>query len=151
MIDSPVFNQAADGAGTDECGGFDGHAHALGYFDDGFDVVFVGARRAVGTDLHARIYDFSREGFGVGIGARAGAGEADVYSVNAERFHQVQDFDFFGDGGIVDRGVLQAVAECLVVEHDAAAYRDFGAGVRVPVVNEFVFHCWMASGAKAPW
>ena len=141
MIDGPVFNQAADGAGTDEGGCFDGHAHALGNFDDGLDVVLVRARGAVGADLHARGYDFAGEGFSVGVGARAGAGQADIHGVDAERFHQVKDFDFFGDGGIVDRRVLQTVTEGFVVEHDATIDGDFGAGVCVPVVDEFVFHC----------
>ena len=39
--------------------------------------------------------DFASEGFGVGVSARAGAGQADIHCVDAQRFHQVQDFDFF--------------------------------------------------------
>ena len=41
------------------------------------------------------VNDFAREGFGVRIGAGAGAGQADVHGLDAQRFHQVQDFDFF--------------------------------------------------------
>ncbi len=84
--------------------------------------------------------DFAGEGFGIGVGPGAGAGQADIYGVDAEGFHQVQDFDFFGDRRIVDGGILQAVAESFVVEGDAAVGGDFGAGEDVPIVDEIVFH-----------
>ncbi len=106
----------------------------------GLDILFVSASSAVGADFHVRADDFAGEGFRVSESARAGAGQADVDGLYAERFHQVQDFDFFSDARIVDRRILQAVAERFVVEHHAAANRDFGAGVGVPIVDEFVFH-----------
>ena len=140
MIDSPIFDQAANRAGAEKRGGFERPADFFGNFDDGLDVVLMGARRAVRADFHARVDNFARESFGVRISARAGAGQADIYGVNAERFHQVQDFDFFTDAGVVDGRILQAVAESFIVEHHAAAGGNFGAGVSVPVVDEFVFH-----------
>ena len=73
--------------------------------------------------------DFARERFGVSIGARSGAGQADIYGVNAERFHQMQDFDFFADAGIADGGILQAVAESFVIEQR----RGGRAGISAPV------------------
>ena len=115
IVDGPVFHEAANGAGAEEGGGFDGDAYALGNFGDGADVVFVGARGAVWFYAHAMGGDFASEGFGVGGGAGARAGEADVNGVDAERFHQVQDLDFFGDGGVGDGGILQAVAQSFVV------------------------------------
>ena len=79
-----------------------------GNFDDGADVGFDRSRGAVGANLHAVGGDFAGQGFGVRDGARAGARESDVEGVDAERFHQVQDFDFFFDAGIVDGGILQS-------------------------------------------
>ena len=102
-----------------------GDAEFFGNFDDGRISFLMRARGAIRADFHARVHDFARQGFGVGIGARTGAGQADVHGVDAERFHQVQDFDFFADGGIVDRRILQAVAEGFVIEHDAAAGEEF--------------------------
>ena len=94
----------------------------------------------LGRIFMREVDDFAGERFGVGIGARTGAGQADIDGVNAERFHQVEDFDFFADAGIVDGGILEAVAKGFVVEHHAAAGGDFGVGEGVPVVDEFVFH-----------
>ena len=48
-------------------------------------------------------------------GARAGSRKADVERIDAERFHQVEDFDFFFDAGIVDARILQTVAKSLVI------------------------------------
>ena len=140
VIDGPVFDQAANRAGTEKCGGFERHADFFGNFDDGLDVVLMGARRAIRANLHARVDNFARQRFGVRISARAGARQADIHGVNAERFHQVQDFDFFTDAGIVDGRILQAVAQRFIVEHHAATGGNFRAGVGVPVVDEFVLH-----------
>ena len=83
---------------------------------------------------------FARESLGVRIGARPGAGKADIHGVDSERFHQVQNFDFLADARIVDGRILKTVAKRLVIQHHAAAGGDFGAGECVPVVDEFVFH-----------
>src|SRR4029077_7687921 len=115
MIDSPVFDEAANRAGAEESGSFDGDADALGDFGDGANVGFDGARGGVGANLHAIGGDFASEGFGVGNGAGTGAGKADVQRFDAQRFHEVEDFDFFFDAGVVHGGILQAVAEGFVV------------------------------------
>ncbi len=47
----PTFGVAADGAGSDEGGGFDVEAGAVDDFGDGGNVVFVSAGGAVGTNL----------------------------------------------------------------------------------------------------
>src|SRR5580658_4259216 len=140
MFHGPILDQATDWAGAQKRGGFDGAANFFGNFDDGLNVVLQGARGAVGADFHAGGDDFACEGFGVGVGARAGAGQADIYRVNSERFHQVQNFDCLGDAGVADGGILQAVAQSFVIQGDVARGGDFGAGVGVPVVDEFVFH-----------
>jgi len=54
--------------------------------------------------------------------------------------HYYAGIDFFGDGRIVDRGILEAVAEGFVIEGDATVCGNFGAGEEVPVVDEIVFH-----------
>src|SRR5260370_5529836 len=119
MIDGPVFHEASNGAGAEKGGGFDGDSDSLRNFGDRANVGFDGAGRGVGANLHAIGGDLAGESFGVLDGAGASAGKANVQRIDAERFHQMQDFDFFFDAGIVDRGILQAVAEGFVVEQDA--------------------------------
>ncbi len=59
VIDGPVFDQAADGAGAEKGGGFESDSDALGNFNDGADVGFHGSGGAVGADLHAVGGDFA--------------------------------------------------------------------------------------------
>ena len=61
--------------------------------------------------------------------------QADVGGVDAEILHQVQQADLLIDGRGLHGGRLQAVAQRLVVQHDAA--RGHLAGV-IPVVDERV-------------
>jgi len=81
--------------------------------------------------------DFAGQGLGVRGGARACAREADVEGVDAQRFHQVKQLNFFFDGGVVNGRILQTVAESFVVEQDAGAGRDGWRGGLVPVIDEF--------------
>ncbi len=115
--------------------------------DDRLDVFFVGSGCAVRADFHARVYDFACQRFGVGVGAGAGAGQADIYCADAQGFHQVQDFDFFADAGVVNGWILQAVAQGFIVQHYFPDSRDFCAGVGVPVVDELVLHLYVAVGS----
>ncbi len=124
MVHGPIFNEAANGAGTEESRGLNGDSHALGDFGDGANVGFYGAGGSVRANLHAIGGDFAGQGFGVGDGARASAGEADIQRVDAEGFHQVQDFDFFFDAGIVDGRILQAVAKSFVIQENTRAWWD---------------------------
>src|SRR5260370_33318252 len=78
MLDGPVFDEAANRAGTDKRGRFNGDADALGNLDDGADVTFHGASGAIRANLHPRGGNFARKGFGVGKGAGTRAGETDV-------------------------------------------------------------------------
>ena len=48
--------------------------------------------------------------------ARTRAGKAEVEGVDAERIHQVENFDLFADRGVADGRRLQTVAESFVVE-----------------------------------
>src|SRR6185437_2548477 len=137
MFDGPVFHEAADGTRAKKCGSLDSHANLLGNFGNGANVVYVSARGAIRADFHAATNDFLREGFGVVAGARTGAGETNVYGVDAEVFHQMQDVNFFFDAGVAHGGILEAVAQGLVVEHDFAAEQNLAALSGVPVVDQF--------------
>lgn len=103
---------------------------------DGIDVVSVGAGGAVGFDLQLAIDNFARQALDLFAGARASAGQAKVKRVDAERFHEVQDFDFRFERRVGDGRRLQAVAQGLIVEQDGLR-RDEGRGVlAVPVEDE---------------
>jgi hypothetical protein len=78
MLNGPILNETADGAGPKECGRLDCHADTFGDFDDGLYIILVRARRAVGRNIHARVEDFTRQGFRIGKGASTRAGEADI-------------------------------------------------------------------------
>jgi len=140
VIDGPILDEAADRARTEKHRGFDRPAHALADVDHRLDVLLMGAAAHIRANLHARTDDLPREGFGIGKRTRPRARQADIDQVDAKRFHQMQDFDFFADRGIAHRRILQAVAQRFVVEHHAPPARDFGLGVCVPVVDEIVVH-----------
>ena len=101
MIHGPVFDETADRARPQKCGGFNGQADTLRDVRDGANVGFDGARGAVWLDLQPLGDDFACERFHVLYGARPCARQTDVERIDAQRFHQVKDFDFFGDAGIV--------------------------------------------------
>ncbi len=138
MVYSPIFDEAPNGAGAEKSRCFDGDSHALRDFDDGADVVFHGACGAIRPNLHPRRGNFARQGLRVGKDAGTCPGEADVHRVDAEGFHQVENFDFFFDAGVVDRGILQAVAQGFVIQEDARAGGDLRRRGQVPVVDPFV-------------
>src|SRR5260370_19225042 len=60
MLDGPVFDEAANGAGTEKRGRFDGDADALGNLDDGADVTFHGSSAAIQANLHPRGRNLAR-------------------------------------------------------------------------------------------
>jgi hypothetical protein len=49
----------------------------------------------------------------------------------------VQNFDFLGNGGIADGGILESIAKGFIENPDMPAPRELYAVVRIPVVNEF--------------
>src|SRR5258708_7918072 len=65
------------------------------------------------------------------------AGKPDVHGLDAEGFHQMEDLDFLFDGWIVYGGILQAVAQSLVVKRHASAGRKLRSAHGVPIVDEF--------------
>ena len=48
----------------------------------------------------------------------AGSGQTDVRGLNSEAFHEVKDADLRFHGRVGNRRALQAIAQCLVVDHD---------------------------------
>jgi len=59
---------------------------------------FHASRCAVGLDLHPVRGDFPRQSFGVRK-ARGRTRQTDVHRIDSQRFHQVEDFDFFLNAG----------------------------------------------------
>ena len=133
----PVFGVAADRAGADEGGGLDVQPGALHDLGDRPNVIFVSARRAVGANLHLVADDLAGQRLAVRQRARSRARQAEVERVDAQGFHQMQDLNFFFDRGIAHRRRLQAVAQSLIVEQDAARRPQHGGVYLVPVVDEF--------------
>src|SRR5216683_2754481 len=138
VIDGPIFHQAADRAAAQKRRRFDGDPGALGDFHDGADVVFVSARRAIGFNLHPVRGDLAGQSFGVSESTRTGAGKTDVDGVDSQRFHEMQDFDFFLDTRVEDGRVLQAVAQGFIIQGDARTSRDLRRRGDVPVVDPIV-------------
>src|SRR5258708_280929 len=132
----PVFRVTPYGAGTDEAGDIDGKAYALRNLRHRTNVVFMGAGRAVGFDLHFGAYDLAGQGFHVRHRPGTGPGKSEIGAVDAQVFHQVQDFDFLADGGIFDGRRLQAVAKGFVIQYRPTAGTQRSSGNRVPVVNK---------------
>ena len=137
MIDSPIFDQTANRTRAQKSGGFEFQPDLLGNFDDWPNIFFMRARGTVRPNLHAGADDFAGQRFGVGICAMSGARQSDIHCVNAERFHQMQNFDFLLDARILDRRILQAIAKRFVIERNAAAGRYFSALRGVPIVDQF--------------
>src|ERR1019366_6627971 len=82
----------------------------------------VAHHRATGRrdlDVHLAVDDLLAHGKDVVERALAAPGQADVHLVDAEVLHEVEDAEFVFDAGILDAGVLQAVAEGLVEQREA--------------------------------
>ena len=137
----PIFGVASDRARPDESSRLDGNAGALDEFRNRPDVVFVGARGAIRLDLQPGTADLPRQRLAVRQRARAGPRQTDVQHIDADRFHQVEDLDLLVDGGIVDGGRLQSVAQRLVVKQNPARGLHGSRIDLVPVVNQFRNFC----------
>ena len=136
-VDRPAFGKAAQRTRSEKCRNLDRQAGLLRDLDDGTDVVFMRAGRAVGTDLHFVRDDFTRQGGNVLHGARSGAGQTEIERVDAERFHQMEDFDFLLDRGIANGGRLQAVAQSFIGQQHRPRRPHRLRVQPVPVVDEF--------------
>jgi hypothetical protein len=66
---------------------------------------------------------------------RAGAGQTEIYCFDSERFDQMKDFDFFGDGRIEDGGILQTVAQRFVIESYFVERIEIDGRLMIPIVN----------------
>ncbi len=143
IIERPVFRVLADGRRADEGRALNGDAGRLRDPHDRLDVGARGARGAVGAERQLGGHDLAREGERVGHRARTGAGQPDVRTGDAERDHEVEQFLLALDVRIRDRRALQPIAQCLVVQLDAAGAPIECAGRGIPVVDEIAFLHWV--------
>ena len=123
-FDGPVLYQPPDRAGAEKERSFQRLTDALAEVDDRLDVLFLRAPGCVGPDFQAGAEDFARQRLGIFKRARPRAGQADVDRVDSQRIHQLDDFDFFGDGRVAHGRILQPVAKGFVVEQDAGSGRE---------------------------
>ena len=112
----PAFGEAADGAGTDKGCSLDAQAGFLHDLGDRANIIFVGARRAIRLNLHLVRDDLARQRGDGFHGARTCSRQSEVEGVEAQRFHQMKDFNLFCNGRIAHRRRLQTVTQALVVE-----------------------------------
>src|SRR5712691_9776167 len=69
---------------------------------------------------------------------RRSSGEADVSAVDPKLVHEMEEALLDFERRVADRGTLEAIAECLVVELDRAVVRASRAAVAIPVVDQLV-------------
>jgi hypothetical protein len=82
---------------------------------------------AVRRDLHFVGNDFARQRGDVFDRARTGSGQPKVERVDAERLHQVEDFDLLFNGRVADGGRLQPVAQGFIGQRTGpGGCSDFG-------------------------
>ena len=133
----PALGVAPNGAGSQERGDLNRKPRLLHDLGDGTNVVFDRARGAISRDLHLVRYDFARQRGDVFYRARARSRQAEVERVDAERLHQVQDFDFLFDRWIAHGWRLQTVAQGFVGQAHRSR-RMQGLRVKsVPIVDQF--------------
>ncbi len=70
--------------------------------------------------------------------AWTGAGQPDVYGINLQRFHQMKNFNFLFNSRVLNGGILQPIAQRLIVQKHPRAGRDAHRPNRIPVVDPFV-------------
>ena len=133
----PALGVAANGTGSKKRRDLDGEAGFLHDLGDRANVVLVRARGAVGRDLHFVGDDFARQRRNVLDRARTCSGKPEVERVDAERLHQVQDFDLLLNGRIADGRRLQAVAQRFIRQAHRSRRMQRLRIQRIPVVDEF--------------
>src|SRR5207248_1985716 len=114
LVERPVFRIEAHGRRADEGTGFDWDSDALRDLGYRLNVVAVRARGAVWTNTQFLVGDLARETFDARRVRAACARQTNVRRVNAERVHQVQEFDLLLDRRLADRRRLQPVTQGLV-------------------------------------
>jgi hypothetical protein len=65
----------------------------------------------------------------------SGARQSDVRRVDAQRFHQVEQFDLLFDRRLGDGGRLQPIAQRFIVDADVPLRRFQRRFNRIPIVN----------------
>jgi hypothetical protein len=101
--------------------------------------VHPSVKRRIGLDpmnVAASRDDLAGQGSHVLDRARTGAGQSEIEGVDPQRFHQMKDFDLFGNRRIAHRRRLQSVTQGLIVEQDRPRRLHPWGMVLVPVVDE---------------
>ena len=131
----PRLGVLADRRRTDEGRHLERHAGALRNLDDRLAVLDHGARRGVGEDRQFLIDDLPRDPQHILENRLARRRQPDVGPVDAERRHQVHDFELLLDRWRAHRRRLQPVAQGFVVQLDVTTEQRR----LVPVVDEIRF------------
>ena len=133
----PAFGVAANRAGANKGRGLNVQPGALHDLGNRPDVIFVGARGAVGANLHFVADDLVGQRLAIRKRARSRSRQAQIERVDAQGFHQMQDLNFLRNRGIAHRGRLQPIAQGLIVEQDFSGWPQLGGIHLVPVVDKF--------------
>src|SRR5262245_61005394 len=90
--------------------------------------------------LQSRVYDFSRQPLGVIDGSRPGPGQPNIRVVDSKSIHQMENMRLVLNRRVPDRGGLQTITECLVMEFDPMRRRFCYFLRLVPVENQRACH-----------
>ena len=137
-VERPALRVLPDRRRSDERAALDRHAGALHDLDDRRDVGDVRPGRAIRGDAQMRRADLAGQRLDVADDVRAGARQADVGGVDAERVDQMQDADLLVDARRAHGRRLQAVAQRLVVQRHGGGRRRRADAV--PVVDQALRH-----------
>jgi hypothetical protein len=133
----PAFGVAANGARSEKRRDLDGQSGFLHDLGNRANIVFMRARGAVGANLHLVRDDLARQRGHVLDRARARSRQPKIERVNAERLHQMKDFDLLLDGRIANRGRLQSIAQRFIGQQHRPRRMERARIESVPVVDEF--------------
>jgi hypothetical protein len=95
------------------------------------------ARRAVGANLHLVRDDLSRQRRNMLDRSWPCTGQSEIERVDAQRFHEMKDFNFLGDRWIAHGRRLQSIAKTFIIEQHRPRRLQSWRIILVPVVDEF--------------
>src|SRR6185295_2178873 len=95
-------------------------------------------RGAVGSDFQFLVCNLACESFDASRMCSTRARQTDVSGIDAERFHQMKQFEFLFDWRLANGWRLQTVAQGFVIDADVTIWRGERRLDCVPVVNELV-------------
>src|SRR5262249_4600702 len=123
------------GGRADKRAGFDRDTGALRDLNDRDNVVLMGARGAVWSNLQFVVRDLAGQSFNSGGVCATGSRQSDISRVDAECFHQVKQLEFLFDWRLRDRRRLQTITQRFVVDPDVPVGSNERWFNRIPIVN----------------